>query len=113
MKNLFKILAGITVTVMVLLAVGCGNPVKKEVSKEVVVNVEVDGEEKNNKETSDKWIKYTFQSDDTETARRQCQESYYFHLDKGETVTEIIETSDEMGNTIFYFKTRGMAAVAG
>lgn len=108
MKRLVLLIVGMMVTL--LLVVGCGGSTEsKKVSKEVTVDVEViDGDDKPIPE--DKWIKYTFQSDDTSTARRQCQESYYWHLDQGETVSEIIETSDSTGNTIFYFKTKGRVA---
>ena len=57
-------------------------------------------------DAEDKWMKYTFWSDDTSDAYRQCKESYYWHLDQGETVSEIVETSSSSGDTIYYFKVK-------
>lgn len=103
-KLLVFVIAGIMIATILLM--GCGFIKVKKVN-EVDVDVEVETEAE---KTEEKWVKYTYWSGkDSSDAYRCCKEGYYWHLDNGELVSEIYETSSPSGDTIYYFK----AKVAG
>lgn len=102
------VMAGIIIAMLTLVGCGYSEP-NYDIQPAIVVDVNVESDKNNETE---KWIKYTFWANDASKAYEQCKTSYYYHLDCGETVSEIIETSNEKGETIYYFKTKGKA-VAG
>lgn len=98
-KVLVMVLAGIMATMMII--TGCGSDKKSDKKKDNVdVDVEVIGYSGDDNYCE---IVYIFSSDDTHAARKLCEKNIYEHLDNGETVSEMIETSDENGNTIYKF----------
>lgn len=102
MKQLmFLAMAGFIIATM-LMVVGCGSNPNYEPDKATIVDVEVESF----RASEEKWVKYTYWNSDTSEAYRQCKEGYYFHLDQGETVSEIIETASNSGDTIYYFKVK-------
>lgn len=76
-------------------------PYKPE--KAVIVDVDV---ESNEAKPNEKWVRYTYWAEDTSEALRQAKAGVDFHLDKGETVSELIETTNKEGNRIYYFKVK-------
>lgn len=99
-KLLVLVMVGI---VAMFTFVGCGKDLNYEPDEATVVDIEV---ESNEFKPDEKWVKYTYWNSDASEAHRQCKEGYYFHLDRGETVSEIIETSDNLGNPLFYYKVK-------
>ena len=71
--------------------------------KAVIVDVDVESNEAN---PNEKWVRYTYWAEDTSEALRQAKAGVDFHLDKGETVSELIETTDKGGNRIYYYKVK-------
>ena len=96
-KVLVMVLAGIMAMIMIT---GCGSDKKSD--KKAAVNVEVGIVQLN--DGKGYVTEYIYSSEDTKEARRLCKENMYEFLDAGETVSEMIETSDENGNTIYYFR---------
>lgn len=97
-KIMVIILAGIMAMTMVT---GCGSNKKSDKKAEVEVDVEIvqlnDGK-------GSYATEYIYRSEDTSEARRLCKENMYEFLDDGKTVSEMIETSDDNGDTIYYFR---------
>ncbi len=84
--------------------VGCGTKDKSPV--ETGIEVVSMNEMFKNDPTEITWMRYSFWSDNSSEAYRHCKESYYEHLDRGETVSEIIETEDTTGSRYYYFKVK-------
>ena len=99
-KLVVMVLVGI---IAMFIFVGCSNNPGYEPDKATVVDIEVESKEVKPEE---KWVKYTYWNSDTSEAYRQCKAGYYFHLDQGETVSEIIETTSNSGSTIYYYKVK-------
>lgn len=95
-KIMVIILAGIMAMTMVT---GCGSNKKSDRKAEVEVDVGVVDLGDGNYATE-----YIYKSEDFSEARRLCKENQYEHLDNGETVSEMIITSDDDGNEICYFR---------
>ena len=92
MKKIFiGIIAGIMAT---MLLTACGGP---NYTPEEAIIVDKKIEESN----AEKWTKYVYYG----SAYEKVKESYYWHLDQGETVSEIIEY-DENGRTVYMFKVK-------
>lgn len=106
-KIMITILAGVMIAMMIL--TGCGLDNKSERKSKDCVDVDVEVTVQNG------WVKtvYIYKSDNKSAARRLCEEKIYEHLDEGYTVSEMIETSDDNGDTIYKFTTWDKINVAG
>ena len=99
MKKIIITLAGVMATIVMI--TGCGSNKKSDKKADVDVDV---GIVQLNDGKGSYATEYIYRSEDKSAARKLCEENMYEFLDDGETVSEMIETSDDNGDTIYYFR---------